>query len=152
MPDRTRQRVISPANQELISDFQRLVDDGVDRFTAMRTQPRQVHRTPRPPGLWPRRSTVAAGQSRYEYQCARGAPKCQLYGQPYMRTDPRKIGYIFRIRPNHTRWGQGTAYDYSVNPVLAQKCIWRANLASDDRANKSRRAACVSRIALVMAD
>ena len=67
--------------------------------------------TPRPPGLSPHRSTGAGGQSRYEYQGARGAPKRQLYGQPYMRTDPRKIAYIFEIRSNDTRWGQGTAYD-----------------------------------------
>jgi hypothetical protein len=66
--------------------------------------------TPRPPGLSPHRSTGAGGQSRYEYQCARGAPKRQLYGQPYMRTDPRKITYIFGIRSNDTRWGQGTAF------------------------------------------
>ena len=40
----------------------------------------------------------------------RVAPKRQLYGQPYMRTDPIKTGYIFRIRSNGARWGQSTAY------------------------------------------
>jgi hypothetical protein len=52
----------------------------------------------------------ADGQPRCEYQCGRVAPKRQLYGQPYMRTDPIKTDYIFRIRSNAARWGQSTAY------------------------------------------
>jgi hypothetical protein len=40
----------------------------------------------------------ADGQPRCEYQHGRVAPKRQLYGQPYMRTDPVTTDYIFRIR------------------------------------------------------
>ena len=60
-----------------------------------------------PPGVG---STGADGQPRCEYQCGRVAPERQLYAQPYMRTDPIKTGYIFRIRSNAARWGQSTAY------------------------------------------
>jgi 2-deoxy-D-gluconate 3-dehydrogenase len=40
-----------------------------------------------------------------------------------MRTNPIKIGHIFRVRPNGARWGQGTAYFASsyATPYAASK-------------------------------
>jgi hypothetical protein len=39
------------------------------------------------------------------------APKCQLYGRPYMRTDLRKTDRTLQVSPVATQCGQKTAYD-----------------------------------------
>ena len=44
------------------------------------------------------------------HPCGRATQKRQLYGQPYMRTDPEVTTLIFRIREFNARWRQSTAY------------------------------------------
>src|SRR5437867_3132472 len=55
-------------------------------------------------------ATGAGAQPQRGYRHHRGAPKRQLYGQPYMRTDLIKSVRILQLSSRGARWGRSAAY------------------------------------------
>src|SRR4029079_8392593 len=79
------------------------------------TPPRRAQRCPRRAAPWPQRSTDAGVQPQPGYRSDLVAPKRQLYGRPYVPTDPSKLVRILRLKPRVTRWEQSSAYVASAD-------------------------------------
>jgi hypothetical protein len=54
---------------------------------------------------WSRRSSDAGAPPRHGYRLDPAAPKGDLYGRPYVRTDMPKSVRILRLKSRVTRWG-----------------------------------------------
>jgi hypothetical protein len=66
-------------------------------------------------GSWSSREQSATGVASRHDDVDAGfglvAPRCQLYGRPYMRTDLRKTDRTLQVSPVATQCGQKTAHD-----------------------------------------